>query len=81
MAPCPDAEVIALAPSNFLPYTRSVGSSVTEIIRKEKFVLFQTTNHLLPLHITIEQLVFFPSIFLEGRIIVFASAKVVGQPI
>jgi hypothetical protein len=30
MAPCPDAEVTAFAPPNFLLSTWSVGSSVTE---------------------------------------------------
>ena len=35
MAPCPEAEVTALAPKNFLlESTWSVGSSTTEMIRK-----------------------------------------------
>ena len=34
MAPCPDAEVTALALLNFRPSTLSVGSPVTEILRR-----------------------------------------------
>ena len=40
MAPCPDAEVTALAPQNKSPSTLSVGSPVTEIIRRNNQYMY-----------------------------------------
>ena len=46
MAPCPDAEVTALAPSNLYLLTLSVGSPATEIIRRNNEYIFSFVKKL-----------------------------------
>ena len=47
MAPCPEAEVTALAPQNLLESTWSVGSSATEIIINfDRFITKYHPHHL-----------------------------------
>ena len=48
MAPCPDAEVTALAPLNLSDSTLFVGSPATEIIRRNNQYMLSFSKYTLP---------------------------------